>query len=218
MRGQNAALCHRACAQRKCLKSIVLCFYVDRYCGPAKGRLTAMKLSAATRSDDTATTPAVRPAIWPVAADRSGPPMRLPRIWPGVRPARPGSSAEASAHVRLISFYCRAWLTAAASPAGRTAGPLPMRACTQVSVHSGHHDGRRNPGGSRCSFWWPGQLAGSHRGGQSRRRPAFGLEDGHDVAGSDPAIVPGRPGERGMRNGNVPRRSPHPLEVFPCVQ
>jgi hypothetical protein len=29
---------------------------------------------------------------------------------------------------------------------------------------------------------------------------------------------PRRPGERGMRNGNVPRRSTHPLEVFPRVQ
>jgi hypothetical protein len=55
--------------------------------------------------------------------------------------------------------------------------------------------------------------------GPACRGPAFrpGLSDrrGRIGRGRRP---PGGQARGGMRNGNVPRRSPHPLEVFPCVQ
>jgi hypothetical protein len=87
-------------------------------------------------------------------------------------------------------------------------GPVPRSgASVQVSAIAaetsrpatsapGQSHGPVRPGAVWCSGW------GTDLTWQDRTRPPS----------------PRRPGERGMRNGNVPRRSTHPLEVFPRVQ
>jgi hypothetical protein len=87
-------------------------------------------------------------------------------------------------------------------------GPVPRSgASVQVSAIAagssrpatsapGQSRGPVRPGAVWCSGWGTGLTW------QDRTRPPS----------------PRRPGERGMRNGNVPRRSTHPLEVFPRVQ
>jgi hypothetical protein len=117
----------------------------------------------------------------------------------------PGYPAESMAV--SSRFHCRAWpVTPSCYPAPPWACPS-FRASAQVSaIATGRSrpatsaPGRSHvpvrPGAAWCSGW------GTDLTWQDRTRPPS----------------PRRPGQRGMRNGNVPRRSTHPLEVFPCVQ
>jgi hypothetical protein len=148
----------------------------------------------------------------------AGPPgaPRLPALRPAALGRGPGRRVRTAPDIPrhtvesvavLSRFHCRAWSVAPV--------PLPAAAWTCPS-HRSFHAGQR-----RCSAVAAAdhvQAGPAARPGAARCRLTFWLRRGSDVAGSNAAVVPRRPGERGMRNGNVPRRSTHPLEVFPRVQ
>ena len=174
------------------MKSIVTRSYVDRYCGPAK---SARPRCSFAGPPGALRVPALRPAAW-------GPGLAAGCGRPWISPP-PGGI-----HGRLVPVPLsrRAGRPFPVTPPHL--GPVPRSgASVQVSAIAagssrpvtsapGQSHGPVRPDAVWCSGWrtdltW-----------QDRTRPPS----------------PRRPGERGMRNGNVPRRSTHPLEVFPRLQ
>jgi hypothetical protein len=166
--------------------------------------------------------------MWTGAAARLNPPdprcsfadppgaLRLPALRPAARGPGPGRRVRTALDFpatrrnpwpsRPGSIVAHRWPPLPRYPASAWAAPL-LEASVQVSAVAaerpppgtsapGQSHVPVRPGAACCSGW------GTDLTWQDRTRPPS----------------PRRPGERGMRNGNVPRRSAHPLEVFPRVQ
>jgi hypothetical protein len=202
------------------MKSIVTFSYVGRYRGPAKGRPArdAVFLVLA----------ACLPFLGRTAAPSPFPPPR--RFSPLARPPgygtwrRPPCPAGPTAGPRPGPRFLFNVFIVPHEPPSLTGPPRlrPILSCMTASVQvNAGVPGHGGPPRAGLPVR-PGRAAVHRRARSAAPGPGAGLCYGSGtelaVAGSNPAAVPPAAGREGMRNGNVPRRSPHSLEVFPCVQ
>jgi hypothetical protein len=170
--------------------------------------------------------------MWTATAARLNPPdprcsfagplgaARLPVFRPAALGAGPGRRVRTALDIPRPTaesvavssrFHCRAW-SAASFPLPRHGVGRPRfleLLCRSERL-------RRSGCGRPC----PGWAGRASRSGPVQPGAAWCSGWSADLTWQDRTrpSSPRRPGERGMRNGNVPRRSTHPLEVFPCVQ